>query len=150
MGKKRDCTLLLQDGRKIEVKNSSASLSYIVFRNEQLYNSKVEKVYVNQYIPCIKEGTVIDHIVEGKGIEIYNYLSQVIPKDKVILLARSLQSRKLGKKDLIKVCDHIISKKDVEVIFSMFEESEPKPTINYIEDWTVYRKITGKNYNFEI
>jgi len=145
MGKNtRSYTLFLKDGRRLEIKNSSASLSYIVVRNEQLYSSKVEKVYVDQYIPYIREGTVIDHIPEGKGIEVYNYLSKVVPQDKVILLARSLPSNKLGKKDLIKVCEYRISKEEARNVFSMFEEAEQKPTINYIEDWTVYEKIREK------
>jgi len=151
MGKNtKNYTLFFDDGRKVEVKKSSASLFYVVIRNEQIYNSKVEKVYVNQHIPYIRYGTVIDHILEGKGAKIYDYLNKVVPKDKdnekVILLAGHLPSNKLGRKDLIKVCNHKISEKDIEEIFSMFGENEPKPTINWIEDWDVSRKITPNNF----
>jgi len=151
MGKNtKNYTLFFDDGRKVEVKKSSASLFYVVIRNEQIYNSKVEKVYVNQHIPYIRYGTVIDHILEGKGAKIYDYLNKVVPKDKdnekVILLAGHLPSNKLGRKDLIKVCNHKISEKDIEEIFSMFGENEPKPTINYIEYWDVSQKINSEEF----
>ena len=149
MGKNvKNYTLFFDDGRKVEVKKSSASLFYVVAMNEQRYNKKVEKVYVDQYVPYIRDGTVIDHIPEGKGVKIYDYLSKVVPKDedKVILLAGHLPSNKLGRKDLIKVCNHKISEEDIEEIFSMFGENEPKPTINYIEYWDVSQKINSEEF----
>ncbi len=53
-------------------------------------------------IDSIKNGIVIDHIVAGKGMEIYNLLG-LDKLDCSIAIIKNVTSRKMGKKDIIKI-----------------------------------------------
>lgn len=53
-------------------------------------------------ITSIKNGIVIDHIEAGKGVKIFNYL-ELDKKDYSVALIIKADSKKLGKKDIIKI-----------------------------------------------
>ena len=53
-------------------------------------------------IDSIKNGIVIDHITAGKGMEIYKLLG-LDSLDCSVALIKNVSSRKMGKKDIIKV-----------------------------------------------
>ena len=53
-------------------------------------------------ITSIKNGIVIDHIEAGKGIKIFNYL-ELDKNDYSVALIINADSKKLGKKDIIKI-----------------------------------------------
>ena len=53
-------------------------------------------------IDSIKNGIVIDHITAGKGMELYRLLS-LGDLDCTVALIKNVGSRKMGKKDIIKV-----------------------------------------------
>ena len=53
-------------------------------------------------IDSIKNGYVIDHIEAGKGVKIFNYL-ELDKKDYSVALIIKADSKKLGKKDIIKI-----------------------------------------------
>jgi aspartate carbamoyltransferase regulatory subunit len=53
-------------------------------------------------IDSIKNGIVIDHIEAGKGMEIYSLLS-LDQLDCPVAIIKNVNSRKMGKKDIIKV-----------------------------------------------
>ncbi len=57
-------------------------------------------------IDSIKNGIVIDHINAGKGMEIYNLLG-LDKLDCSIAIIKNVMSRKLGKKDIIKIDSEI-------------------------------------------
>ena len=50
----------------------------------------------------IKEGIVLDHITAGKGMEIYNVL-KLGELDCSVALIVNAESKKMGKKDIIKI-----------------------------------------------
>ncbi len=57
------------------------------------------------HIDEIKNGIVIDHITAGKAMEIYNMLS-LDKLDCAVAIIKNVPSKKLGKKDIIKIdCD---------------------------------------------
>ena len=57
------------------------------------------------HIDEIKNGIVIDHITAGKAMEIYNMLS-LGKLDCAVAIIKNVPSKKLGKKDIIKIdCD---------------------------------------------
>ncbi|WP_294371333.1 aspartate carbamoyltransferase regulatory subunit [uncultured Clostridium sp.] len=53
-------------------------------------------------ITSIKNGIVIDHIEAGKGVKIFNYL-QLDKSDYSVALIINAESKKLGKKDILKI-----------------------------------------------
>ncbi|WP_294156313.1 aspartate carbamoyltransferase regulatory subunit [uncultured Clostridium sp.] len=53
-------------------------------------------------ITSIKNGIVIDHIEAGQGLKIFNYL-QLDKNDYSVALIINADSKKLGKKDIIKI-----------------------------------------------
>jgi aspartate carbamoyltransferase regulatory subunit len=57
---------------------------------------------ITRKVGTIKNGVVIDHITNGKGLEI----SKILKLDQFfefVVIAQNLNSNKLGKKDLIKI-----------------------------------------------
>ena len=53
-------------------------------------------------IDSIKNGIVIDHITAGRGMELYRLLS-LEELDCTVALIKNVGSRKMGKKDIIKI-----------------------------------------------
>ncbi|MBQ9773974.1 MAG: aspartate carbamoyltransferase regulatory subunit [Clostridia bacterium] len=53
-------------------------------------------------IDSIKNGIVIDHITAGRGMELYHLLS-LGDLDCTVALIKNVGSRKMGKKDIIKI-----------------------------------------------
>lgn len=54
-------------------------------------------------VSAIKNGTVIDHIPAGGAMAIVNFLK--LAKDKTVMLGINFDSKKMGKKDVIKAED---------------------------------------------
>ena len=85
-------------------------------------------------IDSVEKGIVIDHIKAGLGMEIYNYLNL----DKLecsVALIKNVKSKKLGKKDIIKV-ENVI---DIDLKVLGF--IDPNITINIIEKDKIADKI---------
>ena len=83
----------------------------------------------------IKNGIVLDHITAGKGIEIYNLLG-LDNLDCSIALIKNAPSRKMGKKDIIKIDANI--ELDTEIIGFV----DPDITVNIIKDGKNVEKKT--------
>ena len=84
-------------------------------------------------IDSIKNGIVIDHIKAGKGMEIYNLLGL----DKLgcsIAIIKNVTSRKLGKKDIIKIDS------DYDVDLDVLGYVDPGVTIDVIKDGKLVEK----------
>ena len=82
----------------------------------------------------IKNGIVIDHIKAGRGIEVFNLLS-LADADFHVALIINAQSKKMGKKDIIKIENVIDIDLDQIGLF------DPQITINVIEDEKLSKKI---------
>lgn len=84
-------------------------------------------------IDSIKNGIVIDHIKAGKGMEIYNLL-ELDKLDCSIAIIKNVMSRKLGKKDIIKIDS------DYDVDLDVLGYVDPGVTIDIIKDGRLVEK----------
>ena len=78
-------------------------------------------------IDPIKNGIVIDHIEAGKGKKVYDFL-QLEQLDCTVALIKNVPSKKMGKKDIIKIDANI------KVDFEVLGYIAPEVTINVIEN----------------
>jgi len=84
----------------------------------------------------IKEGTVIDHIDEGKGLQVLNAL-RIDGKDgSLITIALNVPSGKFKKKDIIKVGNKFLKDDDTNKLAVI----APKATINMIKEYKLVEK----------
>jgi len=85
-------------------------------------------------IDSVEKGLVIDHIQAGKAMEIYKYLN-LDKLDCSVAIIKNVKSKKLGKKDIIKVENNI--NMDLTVLGFI----DPSITINVINDDKIIDKI---------
>ena len=85
-------------------------------------------------ITSIKNGIVIDHIQAGIGVKIFNYL-KLDTKDYSVALIINADSKKFGKKDIIKIenCDKL----DYTVLGLL----SPTITICEVKDEKIINKV---------
>ena len=84
----------------------------------------------------IKEGTVIDHIDEGKGLKVLDAL-QIDGRDgSLITIALNVPSGKFKKKDIIKVENRFLAGDDTNKLAVI----APKATINIIKNYKLVEK----------
>ena len=86
------------------------------------------------YIDSIKNGYVIDHIKPGQGMKIYEYL-KLEEIDCSVAIIKNAKSKKLGKKDIIKI------DKIMDIDFNVLGYIDPNITINVIENNKKIRKF---------
>ena len=84
----------------------------------------------------IKEGTVIDHIDEGKGLQVLNALRIDGGDGSLITIALNVPSGKFKKKDIIKVENKFLKDDDTNKLAVI----APKATINMIKDYKLVEK----------
>uniref|UniRef100_A0A7J2U302 Aspartate carbamoyltransferase regulatory chain n=1 Tax=Ignisphaera aggregans TaxID=334771 RepID=A0A7J2U302_9CREN len=84
----------------------------------------------------IRSGTVIDHIPAGKALDIISVLGIAGKEGLRIAILMNVESKKLGKKDIIKIEGRRLSPEDVSAIALI----APTATINIIEDFAVVEK----------
>jgi len=84
-------------------------------------------------IDSIKTGIVIDHIKAGDGMRIYNFLN-LGEMDCSVALIKNASSRKMGKKDIIKV--DTVPDTDLNALGFI----DPNITLNIIENGERVRK----------
>ncbi len=84
-------------------------------------------------IDSIKNGLVIDHITAGKAMQIYNLL-RLDSLDCRVALITNVSSRKMGKKDIIKIDDDIVVDTDI------LGYVDPGATVNVIKDEVIVEK----------
>lgn len=87
-------------------------------------------------VDAIKNGTVIDHITEENGLPIIGLLDLETWKHPVTL-GISYPSRRMGKKDLIKVENKELTPGEVNKIALI----APKATINIIRNFKIVKKV---------
>ncbi|MGB0724905.1 MAG: aspartate carbamoyltransferase regulatory subunit [Nitrosopumilus sp.] len=84
----------------------------------------------------IKEGTVIDHIDEGKGLQVLDALRIDGQDGSLITLAMNVPSGKSKKKDIIKVENRFLKDDDTNKIAIIAS----KATINIIKNYKLIEK----------
>ena len=81
----------------------------------------------------IKNGVVIDHIKAGQAMAIYQFLG-LDKLDCTVAIIKNAQSRRMGKKDIIKVDT------DIEIELSVLGYIDHSLTINVIKDGIKVKK----------
>ena len=84
-------------------------------------------------IDSIKNGLVIDHIRAGNGLEIYRLL-ELEKLDCSVAIIKNVASKKLGKKDIIKI------DADIEIDLDILGYIDSDITINVIRDSVLVEK----------
>ena len=84
-------------------------------------------------IDAIKDGIVIDHITAGRGMTLYNYLG-LDALDCTVALIKNVSSRKMGKKDIIKI------DADFGVDTDVLGYVDPGVTVNVIKNGEIVEK----------
>ncbi len=84
----------------------------------------------------IKDGTVIDHIDQGKGIRVLEALEIVGQDGSVITIALNVPSGKSKKKDIIKVENKYLEDDDTNKLAVI----APNSTVNIIKDYKLVQK----------
>ncbi len=85
-------------------------------------------------IDAIQNGIVIDHISAGRGMELYDLLG-LKDLDVPVAMIMNVVSKRLGKKDIIKIDANI------EVNLDAIGYVDPKATVNYIKDGELVKKV---------
>ncbi len=83
----------------------------------------------------IDMGTVIDHIPPWRAGDVLKLLDLegLRRSDSSLVILHNVPSRKYGRKDIIKLYRHYISREEADLVCLVF----PTATINYIKDWSV-------------
>jgi aspartate carbamoyltransferase regulatory subunit len=84
----------------------------------------------------IRNGTVIDHIAGGQALNVLKILGISGTTDATVSVVMNVESRKLGKKDIVKVEDRELKEEEVNRIALI----APDATINIIRDFLVVEK----------
>ncbi len=84
-------------------------------------------------IDSIKNGIVIDHISPGNGMELYRLLS-LDDLDCSVALIKNVTSRKMGKKDIIKI------DADIDLDTDILGYVDPNVTVNIIREGEIAEK----------
>lgn len=78
----------------------------------------------------IKDGIVLDHIKAGNAMEIYHALG-LDELDCQVAIIKNCQSTKMGKKDILKIAEHI------DINLDILGYLDPGITVNFIRDFKI-------------
>ena len=84
-------------------------------------------------VDSIKNGIVIDHITAGLGMRVYNLLG-LDSLDCTVAIIKNVQSKKMGKKDIIKI------DADISLNMDILGYVDPGITVNIIKDSRLVEK----------
>ncbi|MDI6885893.1 MAG: aspartate carbamoyltransferase regulatory subunit [archaeon] len=84
----------------------------------------------------IKNGTVIDHITAGQALNVLKILEINARTGAVVSVVMNVRSKKMGRKDIVKVEDRELKPEEVDKIALI----APNATINIIRDSEVIEK----------
>ncbi len=88
-------------------------------------------------ISKIKDGTVIDHINSGKALMVLKILGISSGTREQVSMAMNVPSKKMGKKDIVKVEGKFINEDELNRIALI----APGATINLIESYEIKKKF---------
>lgn len=86
-------------------------------------------------IDSITNGVVIDHISAGRGMKLYTLLG-LDKLDCSVAIIKNVSSRKMGKKDIIKI------DADIEINLDVIGYVDSEATVNIIKDGKLSEKKT--------
>ena len=86
-------------------------------------------------IDSISNGVVIDHITAGRGMRLYELLG-LDKLDCSVAIIKNVGSKKLGKKDIIKI------DADIEINFDVIGYVDPHATVNVIRGGKLTEKLS--------
>lgn len=86
-------------------------------------------------IDSIKNGIVIDHITAGSGMRLYRLLG-LDSLDCTVAIMKNVTSKKMGRKDIIKI------DADIDLNFDVIGFVDPQATVNIIRDGMLREKKT--------
>lgn len=89
-------------------------------------------------VAAVRNGTVIDHMNAGMALKALEVLG--FPKKGAALLGIGLESRKMGRKDILKLENVELTKTELEKL-AVFG---PHATVSFIRDYAVVRKVSVK------
>lgn len=81
----------------------------------------------------IKNGIVLDHITAGKGMDIYTAL-ELDKLDCQVAIIKNAESKKYGKKDIIKI------DKDMDVDLDVLGYLDERVTVNVIKEGKLFKR----------
>lgn len=84
-------------------------------------------------VDSIRNGIVIDHITAGLGMRVYNLLG-LDKLDCPVAIIKNVQSKKMGKKDIIKI------DADISLNMDILGYVDPGITVNIIKDGKLVEK----------
>lgn len=84
-------------------------------------------------IDSIKNGIVIDHITAGRGMELYQLLN-LDSLDCSVAFIKNVNSKKMGKKDIIKI------DADININMDILGYVDPNVTVDIIKDGKLAEK----------
>ncbi|AEM39374.1 aspartate carbamoyltransferase, regulatory subunit [Pyrolobus fumarii 1A] len=84
----------------------------------------------------IREGTVIDHIPAGRALAVLKILGITGREGYKVALVMNVESRKLGRKDIVKVEGRMLNPRETDIIALI----APTATINIVKDYVVVEK----------
>ena len=96
----------------------------------------MEEIKKEIKISPIKDGTVIDHINPGQAPIVFKILGIEAGTRMVVSLAMNVQSKKLGRKDIVKIEDRELNEKETNKIALIASSA----TINIIRNYQVVKK----------
>ena len=85
-------------------------------------------------ITSIEKGIVIDHIQAGYGIQLFNYL-KLDKADYNVALIHNAFSKKMGKKDMIKINN------EIDIDYNFLGLINPYITVNIIDKGKIAEKV---------
>ncbi len=84
----------------------------------------------------IRNGTVIDHIKAGEALRVLEILDPDLLMEKVVAVVMNVKSKKMGRKDIVKVEEVELTPEQVNKIALI----SPRATINIIRNYQVAEK----------
>ena len=84
-------------------------------------------------VDSIKNGIVIDHIKAGNSMELYHFLN-LENQDCSVAIIKNVVSKKMGKKDIIKI------DADIDIDLNVLGYIDPDSTVNIIKDGKLVKK----------
>ncbi|MCX6767831.1 MAG: aspartate carbamoyltransferase regulatory subunit [Candidatus Micrarchaeota archaeon] len=84
----------------------------------------------------IRDGTVIDHVPAGRALQVLRVLGVDDKFSDIVALLMNVESRRTGRKDVIKVENKVLSKEETDRLALV----APNATINIIKSYEVRKK----------
>lgn len=101
-------------------------------KGKMISSSKRDELIVSK----IRNGTVIDHIPAGRALAVLRILGIKGSEGYRVALVMNVESKKIGRKDIVKIEDRVIDDKEASLITLI----APSATINIIRDYVVTEK----------